>query len=288
MYREEKRTTLKDMRYFFSKKHSLIFFFGFLLLPKLVFATSFDVSFTSQAPERVWREPWLNACEEASITMVHAYYMGMDETFTIQKAKTSLLETFRIKNKNFGMSFDEGTATIASLIDNFYPWEAKLQENPTLDQIKKQLDLQRPVIVPVYGKALLNPHFVNGGPIYHTIVLSGYDDEKQQFITEEPGTRFGDNYRYSYTTILSTIHDYIPGKKIQFTQPVVIFTAPNTRKLSLIKTSSNPKVYVMENGVKKHILNERVFLSHNWQWENIVTVSQNFLDSLPEEKALTQ
>ncbi|PIY92744.1 MAG: hypothetical protein COY70_01615, partial [Candidatus Magasanikbacteria bacterium CG_4_10_14_0_8_um_filter_42_12] len=35
-----------------------------------------DVPFTSQAPESNWDQPWQDACEEATILMLDAYYKG--------------------------------------------------------------------------------------------------------------------------------------------------------------------------------------------------------------------
>lgn len=264
---------------------SLFAFFCLFFIIGQAQAAILDVPFTSQAPERNWSEPWLNACEETSIAMVHAYYQG--KIFTVAKAKTAILEVFTIKHKKFGVSFDESSSKVTSLIQNFYPWDARVQEYPTLAQIKEQLDLQHPVIIPVYGKGLHNPHFRNGGPLYHMLVLSGYDDEKQQFIAQEPGSRFGNNYRYSYTTIMFALHDYVPGRDIRTTKPVAIFTEPNTTKTSLVKTASDSKVYLIQNGARRHILNEKVFLGHGWQWEYIVTVNETFLQNIPEAEQLT-
>lgn len=261
-------------------------FFCLFSLPTQVQALNIDVPFTSQAPERIWHEPWLNACEETSIAMVHAYYTG--DTFNTAKAKSAILEVFKIKHKRFGPSFDESSYTVASLIREFFPWDARVQTNPTLEQIKEQLDLGRPVIIPVYGKELRNPHFLRGGPLYHMLVLSGYDDEGQYFIADEPGTRFGSNYRYSYSTIMATLHDYVPGRDVRFTRSTAIFTEPNIQKMSLAKTANGPKVYVVQNGVRRHILSEQVFLAHGWKWEYIVTVSETFLQGIPEQETLNR
>ena len=53
-----------------------------------------------------------------------------------------------------------------------------------------------------------NPHFQRGGPIYHTIIITGYDDSDGTFITNEPGTRYGKNYRYGQKLLFDAIRDW--------------------------------------------------------------------------------
>jgi hypothetical protein len=89
-----------------------------------------------------------------------------------------------------------------------------------------ELDEGRPVIIPSHGKSLKNKYFVGGGPHYHVFVLSGYDDETKEFIAEEPGTNFGARYRYSYTTIINAMHDYLPNAQTYKGRKVAIFTNP--------------------------------------------------------------
>ena len=55
------------------------------------------------------------------------------------------------------------------------------------------------VIYPANGQMLDNPNFTEPGPIYHMLVITGYD--KDTFITNDPGTRNGFNYKYSYDTL---------------------------------------------------------------------------------------
>ncbi|MEK7073007.1 MAG: C39 family peptidase [Patescibacteria group bacterium] len=83
-----------------------------------------------------------------------------------------------------------------------------------------------PIIVPVYAPALKNPHYENGGPDYHVLVLTGYDDTDGVFIVNDPGTKDGEGLRFPYDTFMSAIHDldlenYVAGKK------AVLFTKQN-------------------------------------------------------------
>ena len=93
--------------------------------------------------------------------------------------------------------------------------------------IKKEIDNKRPVILPLYGKALKNKYFKNGGPDYHVLVISGYDDDTNEFITEEPGLNtLGVDFRYKYATIMNAIHDFSVEGKTKSGRKVAIFTSP--------------------------------------------------------------
>ena len=304
-------------------------------------AKNIPVPFTSQAPYAYWGQPWQDACEETAIVMIDNFYRGKTlETKAIAKAEIEKI--LNIKNKNFGWSLDENAEQIVKIINNFLPWEAKVVLNPSLEQIKKEIDNNRPVILTAHGKYLYNPHFANGGPDYHTFVISGYDDETQKFIVQEPGTRYGKNYQYTYNTILNAMHDFLPAYKTKNGRQVAIFTqkdlntsqdadgdqddlikadelkygtitwlydsdgdgykdgvevisgySPTTAEInlkngSLIKSINDPKVYLLENKNKRHILNEQVFLKHGWQWNQIKIVSEKFLESLAIGKLIDE
>lgn len=93
----------------------------------------------------------------------------------------------------------------------------RVETNFTLDDIKKEIASGRPVIIPAAGRLLGNPNFSGPGPVYHNLVLTGYD--KNGFITNDPGTRRGQDYRYSFDTIMNAIHDWDPkdinsGRKV--------------------------------------------------------------------------
>lgn len=306
---------------------------AFLFSAAPAFAKNIEVPFTSQAPYGYWGQPWQDACEETVIVMVDNFYRNKNLD-SRQVAKEEILKILNIKNKTFGWSLDEDANKIVKLINDFLPWEARMVNNPSLEQIKSEIDNNRPVILPAHGKYLYNPHFANGGPQYHTIVLSGYDDEKQEFITQEPGTKYGQNYRYSYDLIMKAMHDYLPNLQTKNSPQTAIFTQkaldtskdadgdadrlkkadelkhgtitwlsdsdgdsfsdgeevktgflPTVAEMklpneSLIKSPNNPKVYLLKNKNKHHILNEQVFLSHGWWWNQIRIVSQKFLEGL--------
>lgn len=197
-----------------------------LLLPASVLANSLLVPFTSQAPDGRWVEPWFNACEETSVAMVDNFYQNStNKKITKNKAKKDILQILKIKESRWGKSLDENAEKIVELINNYLPWEAKIVENPTIEDIKNEIDNNQPVIIPAYGKALQNKYFRNGGPIYHMLVISGYDDATNEFITEEPGTIRGLDFRYSYDKLINAIHNFVDRGKTKDGPKVAIFTS---------------------------------------------------------------
>lgn len=301
---------------------------------------SISVPFTSQAPLSDWRQPWQDACEEATIVMIDNYYG--DTKPDKYEARDQIRHVLKLKKKTYGYSLDEPAQEIVDIINSFYKWEAYIVDSPTLEQLKGEIDLQRPVLVPTHGKFLYNPHFIGRGPDYHTIVISGYDDETREFITQEPGTRHGLDFRYSYDTILNAMHDYRPGGKTSSGAKVAIFTrhthtilsggldtdhdglskedelehntilwlsdsdgdgysdgeevskgySPtasfyNAKHGDLLISPNSPKVYLIENGKKRHILNEHVFIRYKFNWGDIKKVDQHVLDSLEDAPVLT-
>jgi hypothetical protein len=183
-----------------------------------------EVPFTSQAPEKNWYEPWLNACEETSILMVDAFYDG-DGGLSVEEAKSEILEIIRVKEVEFDVSLDESLETMVGLIDELdLGWSGYIKEAPSLQDLKIELESGRPVIVPVYAPELGNPYYTGGGPDYHVVVLKGYDEERNVFVVNDPGTQFGEGLEFSYETLMRSVHDlnqddYDSGRKrVLFTE----------------------------------------------------------------------
>lgn len=193
-----------------------------LVFAQFAFGFSLAVPFTPQAPTGNWVQPWQDACEESSIAMVDYFYAQKKFTTTI--ASEEILKIFQFKEKIYGPSLDENAQKMVEIINRYLPWEGYVVTNPSLATIKQELDVGHPIIIPVSGKALHNPYFINGGPRYHVLVISGYDDARGEFITQEPGTKFGENFRYAYTTLLSANHDYVPTGDMNTGAKVMIFT----------------------------------------------------------------
>lgn len=187
--------------------------------------TNIEVPFTSQAPEMNWAEPWLNACEETSIVMINAFYEDeTGEEITPTQARKQILEVFSTKRKSVSISKDESMQTIVTLIEELdLNWEAEIKTNPSIENIKNELSENRPIIAPVFAPELDNPYYTGSGPDYHVLVITGFDDNTQEFIVNDPGTQFGNELRFEYQKFMDSIHDLHP-KEEQSGQKSVLFT----------------------------------------------------------------
>ena len=166
-----------------------------------------EVPFTSQAPFGVWDALHEDACEEASLIMVK-YFQNGKKTITKDIADQEIKNMIAYENKNgYGISI-----TLKQLNDiakNYYDMTTgRVEKNITVDDIKTELTAGHPVIVGAAGKVLPNPNFKNGGPNYHMLVIKGYDQNGS--ITNDPGTRLGEGFRYSFSDLMKSIHDWDP------------------------------------------------------------------------------
>ncbi|MCX6715329.1 MAG: C39 family peptidase [Candidatus Uhrbacteria bacterium] len=178
------------------------------------------VPFTSQAPTGNWAEPYQDSCEEASVLMAHEYYAGnKSKVIDPVSAETSLQEIVALENKLFGYYIDTTAAQTAQFAEKEYGYaKSELILNPTVIQIKEYLNKGEPVLVPAAAQLLKNPYFTPPGPVYHMLVIRGYTKDNK-FITNDPGTKHGEAYLYSFDTILNAMHDWdakdiLSGKKV--------------------------------------------------------------------------
>ena len=170
------------------------------------------VPFTSQAPEKDWGQPWQDACEEAALLMLDAYHKGYNLSPLFAKDEIIKMVEWE-QARNLGRSAE--IKEIQEFFDNYFQnskhkqQNSKIIENPTVEQIKGFIANGKPVLAVADGKVLPNPHFRNGGPIYHALIIRGYDED--EFITNDPGTQFGRNFRYKYSDLMNATHEWNGG-----------------------------------------------------------------------------
>lgn len=164
-----------------------------------------DIPFTPQAPLADWDETFKEACEEASVLMVDYYYKN--KTLTPAIATEEILRMVDWQKETWGGHFDLTAAQTAAMIKEYLGYtKVEIIDNPTVDDIKFHLNQKRPVIIPAAGQKLSNPYFRQPGPIYHMLVIKGYAEN--QFITNDPGTKRGENYLYDYQLVMEAMHDW--------------------------------------------------------------------------------
>ncbi|HBP51275.1 MAG: hypothetical protein US68_C0002G0002 [Candidatus Shapirobacteria bacterium GW2011_GWE1_38_10] len=168
--------------------------------------------FVPQAPEKNWSQPWQDACEESALLTVHYYHQSLSPS--LEKMVTDLNEMFVFESQQ-GWSHDVNISQMAILSEKLWGYNPEIIENPSIDDIKKYISQDTPIVIPANGKTLYreNKHFKSGGPWYHNLVILGYDDGKKEFIVHDVGTQFGAYFHYSYSTLMESIHDFPPSLK---------------------------------------------------------------------------
>lgn len=175
------------------------------------------VPFISQAPTSEWgKSEFQNGCEEAAALMVHAWRSG--KTYTKEVAKRELIAMARYQEKQIGQAIDTDTLDTAEVLlrGYFAILDYRVTYDFTLDDLKSAL-MDGLVIVPTNGRTLKNPNFTLPGPLQHMLVVTGYDTTTKEFITNDPGTRKGESYRYSEQVLFDAIREYPTGKHLPIT-----------------------------------------------------------------------
>lgn len=179
-----------------------------------------DVPFTSQAPFENWDLPFKEACEEASLLMVDGFYKG--GRFTKQSATDAIMAVVNFERSRLGSDQDTNAEQTAIIAREYFGYQnVRVRYGPfTADDLKKELAAGHPLIAPMAGRLLGNPYFRRPGPYYHMLVIKGYTPTG--FITNDPGTKRGADYEYSYATVLNAMHDFDPVSITTMPQAMIV------------------------------------------------------------------
>lgn len=171
------------------------------------------VPFVSQAPTRNWDMPFQEACEEASVLMVNRFYTKKPLP-SVEEQDQIIVDMTEWGVEAMDGHVDTDAKTSARYFTEYLeydPARVSVVYDMTINDIKAVLASGRPVIVPAAGRELGNENFVEPGPLYHMLVIVGYDQD--EFITNDPGTRKGEGFRYKQQTLFAAIHDLPDAKE---------------------------------------------------------------------------
>lgn len=161
------------------------------------------VLFAQQAPFGNWDAAHEEACEEASMIMAEKYFTKQKLDETIMEQELQKILAWESEN---GYAVDLTAEETVYILKQYYGLDARISREVTVDRIKYELAQGNLIIIPAAGRDLKNPNFKRPGPIYHMLVIKGYNGT--QFITNDPGTRKGNGYRYAYNVLINAIHDW--------------------------------------------------------------------------------
>lgn len=166
-----------------------------------------DVAFASQAPFADWGMPYQEACEESSLIIADKYFRN--QALEKQIMKDEILKVVEWEKQEFGFYESTDTEETLKIAKEYFKLDAYITEDVSVDRIKKELVAGHLIIPPAAGRILDNPNYTGEGPLYHMLVITGYD--RNEFITNDVGTRKGEDFKFSYENMLESIHDYNHG-----------------------------------------------------------------------------
>lgn len=171
-----------------------------------------QVPFTTQAPFGDWADQRQgDGCEEASVLMAIKWARGQSLT-----KDESLKEIINISNfllKKYGEYRDTSLQnTVDWIFKDYFKYDkVTLVKDITVNDIIEELAKGNLVITAMNGQMMLNPNYRQPGPPRHMIVIRGYDPLMKELITNDPGTKNGELYRYDATLLYAAIRDYPTG-----------------------------------------------------------------------------
>jgi len=170
------------------------------------------VPFTSQAPFGQWEDlVFGGACEEASIVMAMNWIKG-NNTLTKNQATEEIQSLADFQKEKYGYFYDTSAADTVKIIKEFYGYNSiSLRYDVAVDDIIAELEKGNILIVPVNGQKLNNIFYTPPGPIAHMLVVTGYDSQTKEIITNDPGTLRGENFRYNKDVFDNALADYPSG-----------------------------------------------------------------------------
>jgi hypothetical protein len=175
-----------------------------------------NVPFFSQAPTANWADPrQQDGCEEASIMMANLWLTG--KTMTVKEAEAEIIAMSEWQKEKYGEFVDRSITDTGKMFQEYYGHSKyRVARNITAQDIKDELAKGNLVIVPTNGQILDNPNYTGEGPITHMMPVIGYDDATRQFITNDPGTRNGRQFKFSYDNLMDSIYDYETGSHVGY------------------------------------------------------------------------
>jgi len=163
-----------------------------------------NVPFHAQAPFAVWDPLHNEACEEAAIVLAKYYLFG--KNLEDQEMDDQITKLVDWEVKNWGGHHNITISQTAELAEKNYDVASKIFNDANIDLIKTEVSKNHPVIIPVAGKLLGNPYFRQPGPVYHMLLVVGYDEKNM--IVHEVGNNHGANYKYNTKIFENAWHDW--------------------------------------------------------------------------------
>ncbi|MBU4332112.1 C39 family peptidase [Patescibacteria group bacterium] len=176
---------------------------------ELIIPDTFDlpVKFAPQSPFAVWDDLHNEACEEAAMIIAEKYLKN--ENLDKQIMEDEIQELIKWEEEQ-GYTIDVTAAETVEILEDYFGLKAEVTNEVTVERIKQELVLGKIVITPHAGRQLGNPYYRQPGPVYHFLIIRGWIGD--EFITNDPGTKRGEGYKYKFEKLIETVHDWNGGE----------------------------------------------------------------------------
>jgi len=186
------------------------------------------VPFTPQAPTANWDQLHNEACEEAVAIMANAYFSGNNAATLPPDYVEQQLGALTVwEQQNLGRNLDTTSAETARMISAVYGLKTEVIKDFAAADLQRELLAGHLVLISEDGRLLGNPNYRQPGPVHHMLLLRGYTPEG--FVTNDSGTRKGENYFYTFDAIKNAAADWnTAANTVDQTQKLaIIVSAPD-------------------------------------------------------------
>ncbi len=181
-----------------------------------------NAPFASQAPYGQWSDArFQDACEETSSLIVYSWVHNLP--LTPQIANDTIIKLAQYQTDNYNSFVDTSVEdTVTRILQGYFQLSnIEIITPKDVSDLIRILQTNKLIIAPMNGQLLDNPNFTAPGPNRHMLVINGYDANTQQFITQDPGTRNGRNFRYTSSNLWQSIRDYPTGEHVDIPKPII-------------------------------------------------------------------
>jgi len=171
--------------------------------------------FAAQAPRGQWQDPrFQDGCEETSALIAVSYFRKQAVSPDI--IEKTIIDAAQFQEDKYGSYHDTSAQDTADRIfKEFFNYQnVEVRGVSSADEIISLLGEGKLVVIPANGRKLHNPFYTAPGPERHMLVVIGYDFKNSEFITQDPGTRHGEKFRYSKSMLFGAIQDYPTGNHV--------------------------------------------------------------------------
>lgn len=138
-----------------------------------------------------------------------------------QEAVSEIEAMAQLEESLIGTYVDTSVADVMKLVSAYYDYgQVEAFEIQSPRDIIERINRGEIVVVPTNGQRLNNPFYTPPGPERHSLVIRGYDFDTEEFITNDPGTRRGEAYRYDKNVLFGAIGDYPTGDHKPYVEPL--------------------------------------------------------------------